>query len=64
MINNDTKHSNEIILNTVEGGLYLNHSFKVDDGIHYFKVAALHFQCGEYGCVNSTSPFISTSGFM
>lgn len=53
----------EIIIEKLEGHDQISHSFTVEKGTYYFKVAALHPMCREYGCVNGTSPFISISKF-
>ena len=63
MINSDTNSTTEIYLKKVEGNDLIYYNFSVENGVIYFKVAALHPLCHEYGCVNSTSPFISISKF-
>ncbi|CAG5094910.1 Protein of unknown function [Cotesia congregata] len=59
MINNDTKLIKSFDL-TANGRKHLKYEFLVTEGVHYFKVAAMHTDCGDYGCNNSTSPVIST----
>lgn len=61
MINIDTNSTFEIELEDFKKEPHIKYTFSVHDGVHYFKVAALHPSCGEYGCVNSTSPLISIS---
>lgn len=62
LINNNTGKIIDLIFREKRNG-HIQHSFPVDEGVYYFKVAALHFDCNEYGCVNSTSPLISISNF-
>ncbi|XP_058807442.1 uncharacterized protein LOC131673451 [Phymastichus coffea] len=60
MINYDTNVTKEVVLYHVHRNHYINYNFSVSDGVIYFKVAVLHFICHhDYGCINSTSPFIS-----
>lgn len=63
MMNNETNSTKEIILERPEGNQLIHHNFTVDNGVLYFKVAALHRSCHQYGCINSTSPFISISKY-
>lgn len=35
-----------------------HYNFTAHTGVFYFKVAPMHSECGDYGCVNSTTPFI------
>ncbi|XP_033229384.1 uncharacterized protein LOC117180896 isoform X2 [Belonocnema kinseyi] len=58
LINSGTGKASDVIL-SAEKGQHIRHSFLVDEGVHYFKVAALHPDCNQYGCLNSTSPLIS-----
>ncbi|XP_043274478.1 uncharacterized protein [Venturia canescens] len=59
MINNHT--NSEVSLELKHNGEEeIRYNFTVVDGVHYFKVAAVHPFCGKEGCVNSTSPAIST----
>ncbi|XP_029175793.1 uncharacterized protein LOC114944172 [Nylanderia fulva] len=62
LINNDTQSAlNIVILPANENNEHLRYDFSVpDDSVYYIKVAALHLNCGEHGCVNSTTPFINT----
>ncbi|KAF7996197.1 hypothetical protein HCN44_001829 [Aphidius gifuensis] len=46
--------------NNDNGDNHLQYNFTVSEGIYQFKVASMHPQCGEYGCVNNTLPAIST----
>ncbi|XP_057325549.1 uncharacterized protein LOC130667741 isoform X1 [Microplitis mediator] len=59
MINNDTNLIKSFDL-TANGKKHLKYDFLITEGVHYFKVSAMHPDCGDYGCVNSTSPVIST----
>ncbi|XP_076228523.1 uncharacterized protein LOC116432018 [Nomia melanderi] len=36
----------------------ISYNFTDHTGVFYFKVFAVHPDCGEYGCANSTTPFI------
>ncbi|XP_043463754.1 uncharacterized protein LOC122499448 isoform X2 [Leptopilina heterotoma] len=58
LINNNTGKVIDLIFRDKRSG-HIQHSFPVDEGVYYFKVATLHSDCVEYGCVNSTSPLIS-----
>ncbi|XP_023247431.1 uncharacterized protein LOC106635760 isoform X2 [Copidosoma floridanum] len=49
----------EVTVEKLEGHDQIRYSFPVEKGTYYFKVTALHPICREYGCVNSTSPFIN-----
>lgn len=60
LINNNTGKVVDFIFRDKRSG-HIQHSFPVDEGVYYFKVATLHSDCFEYGCVNSTSPLISIS---
>lgn len=44
-----------------DGGRIIRHNFTAPDGVYYVRVAALHPRCGEYGCANTTSPYIDIS---
>lgn len=66
------KYNTNTIINVVDvilnynyydggGDKHLQYNFTVSEGIYQFKVAAMHPQCGEYGCLNNTLPAISTS---
>ncbi|XP_011500596.1 PREDICTED: uncharacterized protein LOC105364382 isoform X2 [Ceratosolen solmsi marchali] len=59
MMNNDTNSTKEVTLENYNINQTIHHNFSVDNGVLYFKVAALHPICHKYGCINSTSPFIS-----
>lgn len=63
MINNDTNSTKDVILENPNGEKLIHHNFTVDDGVLFFKVAALHPTCHTNGCINSTSPFISISEY-
>ncbi|XP_032666687.1 uncharacterized protein LOC116842091 isoform X2 [Odontomachus brunneus] len=58
LIHNETESTSCTTLPANENGGHIRHNFSAPDGLYYVKVAALHPDCGEYGCVNSTSPFI------
>ncbi|XP_077274020.1 uncharacterized protein LOC143903878 [Temnothorax americanus] len=59
LINNDTKSTIvTVILSASKDHEHVRHNFSAPDGIYYVKVAALHPECGEHGCANSTSPCI------
>lgn len=60
LINNDTRST---VVSTIvlanKHSEHVRHNFSAPDGIYYINVAALsHPACGEYGCANSTSPYI------
>ncbi|KAJ8680618.1 hypothetical protein QAD02_016405 [Eretmocerus hayati] len=58
MINNVTNETTEVILNNLNNDKLIHQNFTVNEGVVYFKVSALHSICQEYGCINSTTPFI------
>ncbi|XP_012278230.1 uncharacterized protein LOC105698504 isoform X2 [Orussus abietinus] len=58
LIKNDTDSVTTAILTPKEADSHILHEFSVDEGIYYFKVAAMHSTCNEYGCNNVTSPLI------
>lgn len=59
LINNDTQSTvRSAILSTKKTGEHLRFNFSAPDGVYYIKVATLHPQCDEYGCANSTSPYL------
>ncbi|XP_034952250.1 uncharacterized protein [Chelonus insularis] len=62
LINNDTNTTTIVTLSAEnsKADMHLSYVFPVEEGVHYFKVAAIHQGCGDYGCVNSTSPAINT----
>ncbi|XP_011704676.1 PREDICTED: uncharacterized protein LOC105459973 [Wasmannia auropunctata] len=59
LIHNDTKSTiaTAIIPANRDRG-HARHNFSAPDGVYYVNVAALHPDCGEHGCANSTSPYI------
>lgn len=59
LTNNSTGITIDTIISQPLDGNHLQYNFSILDGIYYFQVAALHPNCGKYGCINSTSPFIS-----
>lgn len=61
LTNNSTGITIDTIISRPLDGNLLQYNFSILDGIYYFQVAALHPNCGIYGCINSTSPFISIS---
>ena len=63
LINNGTGKASDMIFNAKKGE-HIQHSFLVDEGVYYFKVAALHPDCNQYGCLNSTSPLIIISNYI
>lgn len=60
LINNDTSSVTSVELN-LNDQRDIQYNFSVAEGVHYFKVAAIHPLCGDQGCANGTSPLISTS---
>ncbi|XP_036142679.1 uncharacterized protein LOC105840082 isoform X2 [Monomorium pharaonis] len=60
LIRNDT--GSTIVSTTVlangNDGHVIRHNFSVPEGVYRVRVAALHPDCGEDGCANSTSPYI------
>jgi len=62
LINNDTKSTivTTIVLANKDRG-HIRHNISAPDGVYHVKVAALHPECGEHGCVNSTTPYIYIS---
>ena len=55
LINNDTDFAKAFNMTSEQDFRY---NFTAHTGVFYFKVAAMHLECGDYGCVNSTTPFI------
>ncbi|KAK0179883.1 hypothetical protein PV327_005594 [Microctonus hyperodae] len=60
MINNDTDTAKIVELTSTNNKDHLQYNFPVAESIYYFKVTAMHANCGYNGCANSTSPPIST----
>lgn len=58
LIKNDTQSTISTVVPANENGDHVQYNFSLPDGIYYVKVAALHPECGELGCANSTTPFI------
>ncbi|XP_029662622.1 uncharacterized protein LOC115235160 [Formica exsecta] len=59
LINNDTETTVSIaVISTNKNSGHVWYNFSAPNGVYYVKVAALHPKCGEYGCANSTSPYI------
>nr|XP_012216261.1 PREDICTED: uncharacterized protein LOC105668447 isoform X1 [Linepithema humile] len=58
LIKNDTQLTISTIIPADKSGSHVQYNFSLPDGIYYVKVAALHRECGEHGCANSTTPFI------
>lgn len=62
LINNDTESTVSIaVISTNKNSGHVWYNFSAPNGVYYVKVAALHPKCGEYGCANSTSPYIHIS---
>lgn len=61
LIRNETQSAVSTTLLANEDGGHIRYNFTAPDGVYYVKVAALHPDCNEHGCVNSTSPFIHIS---
>ncbi|XP_066584361.1 uncharacterized protein [Prorops nasuta] len=59
LINNDTNLIIDMKTVLAYEDQHIQHNFTVHEGVHYFKVSAVHPNCGEDGCINSTTPFIS-----
>lgn len=55
LINNDTDFAKAFNMTSEKDFRY---NFTAHTGVFYFKVAVMHPECGNYGCVNSTTPFI------
>lgn len=55
LINNDTDFIKTFNVTRKQD---LQYNFTAHIGHFYFKVACMHLECGDYGCVNSTTPFI------
>lgn len=62
LINNDTESTvvTAIVPANKDRG-HVRYNISVPDGVYYVRVAALHPECGERGCANSTSPYIHMS---
>ncbi|XP_011136078.2 uncharacterized protein LOC105181149 [Harpegnathos saltator] len=58
LIRNETSSAVSAILPANEHGGHIRYNFTAPDGVYYVKVAALHPDCDQHGCANSTSPFI------
>ncbi|XP_050464992.1 uncharacterized protein LOC126858564 [Cataglyphis hispanica] len=58
LINNDTESTVSIAIISMNKNRHVRYNFSAPSGVYYVKVAALHPKCGEYGCANSTSPYI------
>lgn len=61
LIRNDTEWAMDTIIyanDSQDRDNNIRYNFTLPDGVYYIKVAALHPECGEYGCANSTSPYI------
>ncbi|OAD57020.1 hypothetical protein WN48_02819 [Eufriesea mexicana] len=55
LINNDTDFVKTFNMTSKQD---IRYNFTAHTGVFYFKVAPMHSDCGDYGCVNSTTPFI------
>ncbi|XP_043791661.1 uncharacterized protein LOC122714412 isoform X1 [Apis laboriosa] len=55
LINNDTDFIKTFNVTRKQD---LQYNFTAHIGHFYFKVACMHLECDDYGCVNSTTPFI------
>ncbi|XP_011863379.1 PREDICTED: uncharacterized protein LOC105559583 [Vollenhovia emeryi] len=59
LISNDTKSTiTTVVVRAGDDRGHVRHNFSAPDGVYYVKVAAVHPECGEDGCANSTSPYI------
>ncbi|KAL6439571.1 hypothetical protein ACFW04_003990 [Cataglyphis niger] len=58
LINNDTESTVSIAIISMNKNRHVRYNFSAPSGVYYVKVTALHPKCGEYGCANSTSPYI------
>ncbi|EZA50051.1 hypothetical protein X777_11715 [Ooceraea biroi] len=59
LVSNDTGSAVvSTIISANRNGEHVRFNFSAPDGVYYVKVAALHPECGEGGCANSTSPYI------
>lgn len=59
LINNDTGTTiATVVIPAGEDRGHVRHNFSAPDGVYYVRVAALHPECGERGCANSTSPYV------
>ncbi|KAL0112808.1 hypothetical protein PUN28_012222 [Cardiocondyla obscurior] len=58
LINNDTELIATTEIFADKDGRNIRHNFSAVDGVYYIKVAALHPECGDHGCANSTSPYV------
>ncbi|KYN18224.1 hypothetical protein ALC57_09471 [Trachymyrmex cornetzi] len=58
LISNDTKSTLTTIVPANEDHGHIRLNLLAPDGAYYVKVAALHPECGEHGCANSTSPYV------
>jgi len=61
LISNDTKSTLTTIVPANEDHGHIRLNLLAPDGVYYVKVAALHPECGEHGCANSTSPYVHIS---
>lgn len=55
LINNDTDFVKTFNMTSKQD---IRYNFTAHTGVFYFKVAPMHPECGDYGCANSTTPFI------
>ncbi|XP_018397952.1 PREDICTED: uncharacterized protein LOC108775972 [Cyphomyrmex costatus] len=58
LISNDTKSTVTTIVPANKDHVHVRLNLVAPDGVYYVKVAALHPECGEHGCANSTSPYV------
>lgn len=58
VINNNTDAIISAIILTDKNREHVQFNFSASNGAYYVKVAAMHPDCGEYGCANSTTPYI------
>lgn len=61
VINNNTDAIISAIILTDKNREHVQFNFSASNGAYYVKVAAMHPDCGEYGCANSTTPYIYIS---
>ncbi|XP_015108561.1 uncharacterized protein LOC107035591 [Diachasma alloeum] len=59
VINNDTGASEVTNLKLLNSEGHIRHNFTMLDGAHYVYVTAMHPDCDEQGCINSTLPVIT-----
>lgn len=58
LVNNDTNTVTFADIFSTTSKQDIRYNFTAHTGVFYFKVSPVHTYCGEYGCANSTTPYI------